>query len=49
MFSRDSYENDSNRGGEFYMPISSASTRRNEVWEKKRQKKGLKAPNATNK
>lgn len=49
MFSRDNYDDDPIRGGEFYMPISSASTRRNEVWEKKRQKKGLKAPKATNK
>lgn len=47
MYSRGnpSFREESN----FYLPVQSSSTKRNEAWEKRRQKKGLRAPNATNK
>ena len=34
---------------QFYLPVSSSSTRRNEIWERKREKKGVNAPNSSNK
>ena len=37
------------QANQFYLPVSSSSTRRNEIWERKRQKKGLNAPNSSNK
>lgn len=51
MYTSDQYDEQpsGSRQKMFYLPVSSSSTRRNEIWEKKRKKKGVSAPNSCNK